>query len=1316
MELDLFEETATFPSDGLVEITGEDAPTQTRPRILLPPPKKRDVEPWVARAESLLDAIEHMRDRRRRMALHRELAALLLANGDANQAFEVLVAALAEDIDDDEVEAALDKVARANDRLGDLLRTALAWAEDIEWMREPARLGSLLMRIAKWYAEDVGKTEWGMPFAVRARRLLPDRDPRPHRLLARLHRRERDFDRADQALDDALARAPSAELRAELLVERGRILEDRGLDPSATFAAAFDADPGSPAAWSALDAVASDRVAILTRHVAALRAPVALEAARLRLVELLAAAGDHPRAAAVLEDVILADPSHQRALDTLIEVRRRMGDFPGLRAALEHAIDSKPTARERVDNLLDLASLLVESFGDYDGAVARLEQVLEFDPSHDVAFKALAQLHRSRFHAPALAEVLERHARTVPERAKRAALLVEAAKVVADMVGDRPRALALAEQAVELAPDDVNALDVVGRLHAALGRTGVADELFGRAAMHARDPERRAELLFRRAQIRRAQGDLEGARELLRETLDAAPEHLGALAERRALATADGDPAAAARDCVRELDLTDRPQRRIALLLELARLRTELDDRAGAIACWEDVLEIQPANIEAAAQLIEPYVERGRFEDVHRLATTLLSSGTGDQTQRARWHALHGRALKSLGHAAEASRALAEAVRLRDDDAEALEALAETRFAEGDFVGAFAADTRLLGMLDSSEHDRLLTVHHRMGRVHHRLGRSRGALASFEQALALDPEHLSTLECLVEVHLERDAWGEAAAAQRRLVEATVDVDARVKLLAGIADIWSQRANNPVAAIEALEEACDERPRDLALLHRLLELYPRVGGWAKMADVLARIAEIDRAPERRAKYLYTLGQVHREETLDLPRALDAFEKALDEDPTQLRSFEAVCRIHTAKKDWKALERAYRRMLHRVAGKATSELELELWSGLGLVYRDRLADPTSAIEAFKMASRARPTDARLRRIIADLHASAGRVDDAARELHTAVAQHPLHAEPYRALFRLYRDAQRIDRAWCLASALVLLDKADEEIRGFHARWQRRSAPAYRGRLDPPTFTRAIRHPEEDLLVSKIFEMILPAVRTSRARRMGGSIAPPANVHWEDPSNARTPVSRAFFGVADVLSIPAPRLALRPDREGGFVAVGTEPPATAVGRTVLSLQRNEDVLFAVGQHLSTWRGDAHLRVLFPDTRALEQLFVAALRLVKSDLAVSPEAEQTGRTLAPYLEPVQFESLRVVVKRFLAERTTADIKAWSRGLERTAARTGLLMCGDLATAVQSFDDGRLAALGVPASDVVGDLVAWFVSPEHLELRERLGITLGPR
>ena len=45
----------------------------------------------------------------------------------------------------------------------------------------------------------------------------------------------------------------------------------------------------------------------------------------------------------------------------------------------------------------------------------------------------------------------------------------------------------------------------------------------------------------------------------------------------------------------------------------------------------------------------------------------------------------------------------------------------------------------------------------------------------------------------------------------------------------------------------------------------------------------------------------------------------------------------------RRDFKNLERNFRKMLHRVAGKNEKDLEFNLLHNLGVIYRDRLAQP-------------------------------------------------------------------------------------------------------------------------------------------------------------------------------------------------------------------------------------------------------------------------------------------------------------------------------------------------------------------------------------
>jgi len=139
----------------------------------------------------------------------------------------------------------------------------------------------------------------------------------------------------------------------------------------------------------------------------------------------------------------------------------------------------------------------------------------------------------------------------------------------------------------------------------------------------------------------------------------------------------------------------------------------------------------------------------------------------------------------------------------------------------------------------------------------------------------------------------------------------------------------------------------------------------------MVDTLQRIADLEAQPDRKSKYLYTMAQLYRDKLDDQLRAVDLFNEALDLNPGFLEAFERINKILTALKEWKQLERAYRKMLHRVAGKGNLDLEFSLWHALGLIYRDRLADLTAGVEAFRMASRIKPEDPQEHLILAELH---------------------------------------------------------------------------------------------------------------------------------------------------------------------------------------------------------------------------------------------------------------------------------------------------------------------------------------------------------
>jgi tetratricopeptide (TPR) repeat protein len=67
----------------------------------------------------------------------------------------------------------------------------------------------------------------------------------------------------------------------------------------------------------------------------------------------------------------------------------------------------------------------------------------------------------------------------------------------------------------------------------------------------------------------------------------------------------------------------------------------------------------------------------------------------------------------------------------------------------------------------------------------------------------------------------------------------------------------------------------------------------------------------------------MAQLYRDKLEDLERSVELFNEALDLNPEYLGAFERINKILTQQKNWKQLERSYRKMIHRIAGKGKPE---------------------------------------------------------------------------------------------------------------------------------------------------------------------------------------------------------------------------------------------------------------------------------------------------------------------------------------------------------------------------------------------------------
>jgi tetratricopeptide (TPR) repeat protein len=403
------------------------------------------------------------------------------------------------------------------------------------------------------------------------------------------------------------------------------------------------------------------------------------------------------------------------------------------------------------------------------------------------------------------------------------------------------------------------------------------------------------------------------------------------------------------------------------------------------------------------------------------------TSGNRPQEEQHRLWFTYGQCAEQLNDDEAAIKAYGKAFELDAQDLKALVGLAAAYYRKQEWDNAFKYYQMVLvhhrDELGSSE---TTDTFYRLGVVKREQGERKKALNMFEKALEEDPSHRPTLEAMVGLYTDEKDYEQAIHFRKRVLETSDDATERFGMIEEIGDLWNDQLKNPAKAIESYAEAAELQPKNHKILHKLLGLYQSTGQWEPAIGIIDRVAELDPRPEAKAKYAYTIGVVLRDELKDAERALERFNIALDLDPAgMLKSFEAINKLLNQQKDWKQLERAFRKMLHRVSGKGDTALEFNLWHNLGVIYRDRLKNVESAAEAFTMASKLQPENMQEFQILAEIYGMLpNRLDDAIAAQHVLLKNDPYRVDSYRALYKLYFDSRNYDKAWCVAATLNFL----------------------------------------------------------------------------------------------------------------------------------------------------------------------------------------------------------------------------------------------------------------------------------------------------
>jgi len=308
----------------------------------------------------------------------------------------------------------------------------------------------------------------------------------------------------------------------------------------------------------------------------------------------------------------------------------------------------------------------------------------------------------------------------------------------------------------------------------------------------------------------------------------------------------------------------------------------------------------------------------------------------------------------------------------------------------------------------------------------------RAAFLVWTAVLRREPEADDAIAALEELAPAAGAWDELLPECEALAG-----ELEADHLAVAARLWRQlgrwqrhHVGAHDAAAVALERALRLEPDDLDTLDELIEARRAAGAWAELAAALARRAERELDPGRKAELYVELADVHETRLAAPAEAVACNQRALAIEPGCRPALVALRRLHREHGAWEPLADVLAQLSGTLAGVAPRADVIGLRVELGEVLAAHLGRPEDAMHAYRAALE---LDAQhpaalegLKRLYRTAGQREGYLDTLEAEIDAGVAPDPV--ERYAELALEWEALpNRLDRAAAAWQKLLAIDGA-------------------------------------------------------------------------------------------------------------------------------------------------------------------------------------------------------------------------------------------------------------------------------------------------
>ena len=255
-------------------------------------------------------------------------------------------------------------------------------------------------------------------------------------------------------------------------------------------------------------------------------------------------------------------------------------------------------------------------------------------------------------------------------------------------------------------------------------------------------------------------------------------------------------------------------------------------------------------------------------------------------------------------------------------DSDALAALDRIYEAGGMWQELADILSRRIGVTTAT--DEIIELYFRLGRVQaEALDNSAEAVKAYNAVLDNDSRNRRALEALERVYFNGEQWQELFDTYSKMVDIAPGDEGMADCYARMAKIAQDGLADRDKAVDLWGRVIDLRGEDPIALGELANLHEKAEQWRELVDVLERTVRITHDPQEQIPLYQRLGRIWGEKLHRERNSLEAWQKVLEIDPTDVPALRALAAVYKSTQAWEELVET----LHKLIDIGIAESDME-----------------------------------------------------------------------------------------------------------------------------------------------------------------------------------------------------------------------------------------------------------------------------------------------------------------------------------------------------------------------------------------------------